>query len=60
MNKVIEMDKNLQLKVTAVAKDVPSNSHMDFDMVLPIETFMHNNGFNVWINNSMFVYVLLN
>src|SRR5205809_1893423 len=60
MNKVMEMDKNLQLKVTAIAKDVPSNSHMDFDMVLPIETFTHNNGFNVWINNSMFVYVLLN
>ncbi len=60
MGKVIEMDKNLQLKVTGIAKDVPSNSHLDFDMVVPIETFTHNGGFNVWINNSMFVYVLLN
>ena len=34
MGKVIEMDKNLQLKVTGIAKDVPSNSHLDFDMVV--------------------------
>jgi len=59
MGKVMEMDKNLQLKVTGIAKDAPSNSHLDFDMVVPIETFTHSNGFNVWINNSMFVYILL-
>src|SRR6478735_8003783 len=59
MGKVMEMDKNLQLKVAGIAKDAPSNSHLDFDMVVPIETFTHSNGFNVWINNSMFVYILL-
>ena len=60
MGKVIEMDKQFQLKVTGVAKDVPSNSHLDFDLVVPIENFSHDNGFNVWINNRLFVYVLLN
>lgn len=59
MGKVLEMDKNLQLKVTGIAKDVPSNSHMSFDMVLPIENFAHYDYFDVWINNNMFVYVLL-
>ncbi|HEV2832623.1 MAG TPA: ABC transporter permease, partial [Hanamia sp.] len=33
MGKVVEMDKDYQLKVTGIAKDVPSNSHLDFDLV---------------------------
>ena len=37
MGKVVEMDKDLQLKVTGIAKDVPSNSHLDFDLVVPIQ-----------------------
>jgi len=60
MGKVVEMDKMLQLKVTGIAKDVPSNSHLDFDLVVPIENFTRNEGFNVWINNRLFVYALLN
>jgi putative ABC transport system permease protein len=60
MGKVIEMDKQYQLKVTGVAKDVPSDSHLDFDLVVPIENFTHSNEFNVWIDNRLFVYVLLN
>lgn len=60
MGKVMEMDKKYHLKVTGIAKDVPSNSHLDFDMVVPIENFTHNDGFNGWMNNSLFVYVLLN
>jgi putative ABC transport system permease protein len=59
MGKVMEMDKSMQLKVAGIAKDAPTNSHLDFDMVVPIESFTHNDGFNMWINNSMFVYVLL-
>ncbi|MDR6943215.1 ABC transporter permease [Mucilaginibacter pocheonensis] len=59
MGKVVQMDKRLQLKVTGVARDVPANSHMDFDMVMPIANYVHDDGFNVWVNNSMFVYVLL-
>ncbi len=53
------MDKQLSLKVTGIAKDVPSNSHLDFDMIVPITWFSHKDGFNVWINNNHFVYVLL-
>jgi putative ABC transport system permease protein len=59
MGKVVQMDKRLQLKVTGITKDVPSNSHMDFDMVIPLSNYVHDDGFNVWINNSMFVYILL-
>jgi putative ABC transport system permease protein len=59
MNKVVEMDKQLQLKVTGIAKDVPSNSHLHFDLVVPISNYTGKDYFNVWINNSMFTYVLL-
>ncbi|HTD98254.1 MAG TPA: ABC transporter permease [Mucilaginibacter sp.] len=59
MGKVIQMDKQLQLKVTGIAKDVPSNSHLNFDLVVPISNYTHRDYFNVWINNNMFVYVLL-
>lgn len=60
MGKVVQFDKQLQLKVTGVAKDVPSNSHLDFDLVMPIANYTKNPNFNVWINNGLFVYVLLN
>lgn len=60
MGKVIQIDKTLQLKVTGIAKDVPSNSHLDFDVVFPIANYTKDAGFNVWINNGLFVYLLLN
>jgi putative ABC transport system permease protein len=60
MGKVVQFDKQLQLKVTGVAKDVPSNSHLDFELVMPIANYTKNPNFNVWINNGLFVYVLLN
>jgi putative ABC transport system permease protein len=60
MGKVVQFDKQLNLKVTGIAKDVPSNSHLDFDLVMPIANYTKNPGFDVWINNGLFVYVLLN
>ena len=59
MGKVIEMDKDLQLKVTGIAKDVPSNSHLDFDLVIPNAYFISKGYYNVWINNGLFTYVQL-
>jgi len=60
IGKVVQFDKQLNLKVTGVAKDAPSNSHLDFDLVMPIANYTKNPGFDVWINNGLFVYVLLN
>ena len=59
MNKVVDLDKQYHLKVTGVAKDPPSSSHLNFDVVVPISNYTHNPGFNVWINNAYFVYLLL-
>ena len=60
IGKTIELDKHRQLKVTGIAKDVPSNSHLDFDMVAPIAIVTHSDWFKVWDNNNLFTYVLLN
>lgn len=59
MGKVVEMDKDKQLKVTAIAKDVPSNSHLYFDLVVPLSNWYNEPWFNVWINNNNFTYVQL-
>lgn len=60
MGKVVTLDKHLQLKVTGISKDVPSNSHLDFDMVVPLSNYSNQPYFKVWINNNLFTYVLLN
>ncbi|HSZ35339.1 MAG TPA: ABC transporter permease [Puia sp.] len=59
MNKIMDVDKSLHLKVTGIAKNPPSNSHLSFDLVIPLSNYSHQDGFNVWINNNYFTYVLL-
>ncbi len=59
IGKVIELDKNLQLKVTGIAKDVPSDSHLDFDLIVPLENYKNNGTMTTWIYNGMYTYVLL-
>jgi putative ABC transport system permease protein len=59
MGKVVELNKELQLKVTGVAKDVPTNSHMEFDLVIPNHYYISKGYYNVWINNGLYTYVLL-
>lgn len=59
MGKVVEIDKHLQLKVTGIAKDVPSNSHLDFDLVQSLAIVYNEAWFKRWINNNNFTYILL-
>ncbi len=60
MGKVITLDKDLQLKVTGIAKDVPSNSHLEFDLVVPLSNYKDRSWMTTWINNGIYTYVLLN
>jgi len=60
IGKVLQMNQKYQLKVTGIAADVPVNSHLNFDMVVPISNFRNSGWFNQWPNNSMFVYLQLN
>ncbi|GAA4311246.1 ABC transporter permease [Mucilaginibacter gynuensis] len=59
IGKVVQLDKQLQLKVTGVAKDVPSNSHLNFDAVIPISNYTSRDWFKAWTYNNGFTYVQL-
>lgn len=60
MGKVIDFNKKLRLTVTGIAEGVPVNSHLDFDMVVPLSNWRTAQWMNQWPNNSLFVYVQLN
>lgn len=60
MGKVIAFNKKMQMKVTGIAKDVPANSHIDFDIIVPTANWEHTGFFNQWTNNGVYVYVQLN
>jgi len=59
IGKTLELDKELPLKVTAVVKNVPDNSSLDFEMLVPIENYKDAPNFTQWMNNSMYTFVQL-
>ena len=59
MGKVLEMNKEFQLTVTGIAKDVPGNSHLDFELVVPISNFRYNDDPVNFPNNNLLIYLLL-
>ena len=60
IGKVVDFGKNFPLTVTGIAKNAPSNSHLNFDVIVPLSNYDKEDWFNVWINNNCFTYVLLN
>lgn len=62
LGKVLQFNKQEALKVTGVAKDISSNSHLQFDMVVPLELLRPGQPgwFTQWPNNGLFVYMQLN
>ncbi|HTE08931.1 MAG TPA: ABC transporter permease [Flavitalea sp.] len=59
MGKILVLDKRRDLKVTGVFRDIPSTSHLDFDIVYPLSNYYKEPWFKIWMNNNFFVYVLL-
>ena len=59
IGKTIVLDKDLPLKVTGIAKDVPSNSHIEFDLVAPLANYKDRSWMTTWINNAVYTYVKL-
>lgn len=59
MGKVIELDKRLQLKVTGIAKDLSANSHLDFELVVPLDNYKDWGVMTSWVNNGVYTYVRL-
>ncbi|MEX6686526.1 ABC transporter permease [Danxiaibacter flavus] len=60
IGKTVELNKKLRLKVTGIAEDVPVNSHLEFDMVVPIANWKNEGWMNQWPGNNLFVYLQLN
>lgn len=59
MGKVITLDKKLPLKVAGIARDVPSNSHLTFDMVVPLDNYKDEQIMNRWLSNGLYTYIEL-
>ncbi|HWH62283.1 MAG TPA: FtsX-like permease family protein, partial [Ginsengibacter sp.] len=59
MEKIIMLNKETPLKVTGIAKDVPSNSHLYFDIVMPLERHKDAGWMTTWINNGVYTYIQL-
>lgn len=59
MGKIIMLNKETPLKVTGIAKDVPSNSHLDFDIVMPLDRHKDAGWMTSWINNGVYTYIQL-
>ncbi|HEX5153742.1 MAG TPA: ABC transporter permease [Parafilimonas sp.] len=59
MGKVIMLNKETPLKVTGIAKDVPSDSHLDFDLVTSLERYKDAGWMTNWLNNGVYTYVQL-
>ncbi len=60
MGKVVQMNKKMPLKVTGIAKDVPVNSHLYFDMVVPISNWKYHDSLQNFPYNGLYTYVQLN
>lgn len=63
IGKVLQFNKDRQLKVTGICEDVPVNSHLQFDMVISMSTLrsiVQPDWFTQFPGNNMFTYVQLN
>ena len=54
IGKVVDFNKEMRLKVTGIAADVPVNSHLDFDMVVPLSNWKIAHGST---NGPIMVYM---
>ncbi len=59
IGKTITMNKTTPLTVTGIAKDVPSNSHLSFDVITSLERSRNAGWMTNWINNGAYIYVQL-
>ncbi|MCL6295446.1 ABC transporter permease [Jejuia spongiicola] len=59
MGKILQLDDNFELTVTGIMEDLPTNSHLDFDFIVPIAIIKNYEWFNDWWNNSMLTYALI-
>src|SRR6185295_11630850 len=54
IGKTVTMNKSTPLTVTGIAKDVPVNSHLNFDIVTSLERSKNAGWMTNWINNGAY------
>ncbi len=59
MGKLLNLNRQLPLKVTGVFKDVPENSHLKFDMLVSFLTMGDKFGYTIWGWPEFYTYVKL-
>ena len=60
LGSMIDVDHRLNAKLTAVFKDVPANSSLQFEFVIPIEEYIRRNDWvNRWDNNGLRLFARL-
>ena len=62
MGKIMNFSDTLALTVTGVIKNIPSNSHLQFDVLLSRTTIAEMNNHQPednWFNNGLYTYILL-
>ena len=63
IGKIIKKDNNTNLIVTGILANVPSNSHLQFDIILPISSIASTDydlKNKVWGNFNYYTYIQLN
>ena len=59
MGKMIMLDKKLPLRVAGIARDVPSNSTLAFDLIVPLANYKDEGIMKIWIYNGLYTYIEL-
>jgi putative ABC transport system permease protein len=62
LGKVLRIDNGSNVTVTGVLADIPANSHLQFDFILPMAAIMQTNEdlrTNTWDNFDFYSYLLL-
>ncbi len=57
LGSIINVDHRLNAKLTAVFEDVPPNSSLQFEFVIPMQEYMRRNDWvNHWDNNGLRIF----
>lgn len=60
LGSIINVDHRLNAKLTAVFEDVPPNSSLQFEFVIPMQEYMRRNDWvNRWDNNGLRIFARL-
>jgi putative ABC transport system permease protein len=63
IGKILRYNREISMTVTGIVKDIPGNSHLQYDMILPMsaaKTFLGSDFLINPMNTSAYIYLLIN